>query len=95
MAKLTLQAVVVGCADGRLYFLGVASGQQQAVVDTAGAIKSLPVVDSWQGWGCLWMASHGKQLQACSSQGETFLQCLKSVFWKPILIGMFMTKQLW
>lgn len=65
-----LQAIVVGCADGWLYLLDIESGRQQVVVDTAGAIKSPPVVDSWQGWGCLWMASHGKQLLACSSQGE-------------------------
>ena len=67
-----LQAVVVGCSDGRLYFLDIASGRQQALVDTAGAIKSPPMVDSWQGWGCLWMASHGKLLLACSSRGEVW-----------------------
>ena len=67
-----LQAVVVGCSDGWLYFLDITSGRQRAVVDTAGAIKSPPVVDSWQGWGCLWMASHGKHLLACSSQGKAF-----------------------
>ena len=70
--QCALQAVVVGCSDGGLYFLDIASGRQQAVVDTAGAIKSPPVVDSWQGWGCVWTASHGKQLLACSSQGEVW-----------------------
>lgn len=75
---IALQAIVVGCSDGKLYFLEIASGKQQAVVDTAGAIKSPAVVDSWQGWGCLWMASHGKLLTACSSQGEiwsNYIQC--------------------
>lgn len=68
-----LQAVVVGCSDGMLYWLDIASGRQQAVVDTAGFIRSPAVVDSWQGWGCAWMASHGKLLLACSSQGEASL----------------------
>ena len=65
-----MQAVVVGCSDGNLYFLDMASGRQLAVVDTGGTIKSPGVVDSWQGWGCLWMASHGKLLLGCSSQGK-------------------------
>ena len=65
-----MQALVVGCSNGGLYFLELCSGIQLAVVDTGGAIKSPPAVDSWQGWGCLWMASHGKQLLATTSQGS-------------------------
>ena len=64
-----MQAVVVGCSNGSLYFLATATGHQLAVVDTGGTIKSPPSVDSWQGWGCLWVASHGRQLLACTSEG--------------------------
>lgn len=63
-----MQAVVVGCSNGSLYFLGIATGHQLAVVDTGGTIKSPPTVDSWQ--GCLWVASHGRQLLACTNEGR-------------------------
>ncbi|DBA85609.1 TPA: hypothetical protein ACH3X1_005188 [Trebouxia sp. C0004] len=69
------QAVVVGCSNGSLYFLAIATGHQLAVVDTGGTIKSPPVVDSWQGWGCLWVASHGRQLVACANAGVVVAQC--------------------
>ncbi len=64
-----MQAIIVGCSNGSLYFLDLATGQQLAVLDTGGTIKSPPVVDSWQGWGYLWVASHGRQLLACTSEG--------------------------
>lgn len=64
-----MQAVVVGCSDGKLYFLDIVTGRQLAVVDTGGTIKSPPAVDGWQDWGCVWMASHGRRLLACTSQG--------------------------
>lgn len=69
-----MQAVVVGCNDGKLYFLDIVTGRQLAAVDTGGTIKSPPAVDSWQDWGCVWMASHGRRLLACTSQG-TVLSC--------------------
>ncbi|KAL0042895.1 hypothetical protein WJX79_002928 [Trebouxia sp. C0005] len=69
------QAVVVGCRNGSLHFLGIATGHQLAVVDTGGTIKSPPIVDSWQGWGCLWVSSHGRQLFACTSEGVVLAQC--------------------
>jgi len=65
-----MQAVVVGCSNDSLYFLAIATRHQLAVVDTGGTIRSPPVVDSWQGWGCLWVASHGRQLLAFTNEGR-------------------------
>ena len=68
--------MVVGSNDS-LYFLKLATGEMLRTVSTQGTVKSAPVVDAWQDKGWLWLASHGKSLQAFNSKGDLYWPLFK------------------